>query len=135
MDKKKLALIHVVKKELNLSDEAYRNILQQTTGVSSAKDLDEAKFKKLMKVFVRSPYYRINRDGLTLRQKMLLESLGRDLHWDEKHLNNFVKKYYHKPSVNVLSRREARKAIESLKHIHARQIQAEKGDQQHGDKS
>jgi len=41
LDKKKLAVIHIVKKELNLSEETYRNLLKEATGVLSAKDLDE----------------------------------------------------------------------------------------------
>jgi len=46
MDRKKLAIVHIVKKELNLSDEEYRSILQQAAGVSSARDLDDEKFRK-----------------------------------------------------------------------------------------
>ncbi|MCK5162057.1 MAG: DUF1018 domain-containing protein, partial [Candidatus Aureabacteria bacterium] len=62
MDRKKLALIHIIKKELNLSDAEYRNILEQVTGVRSAKDLNEEKFRKLMHYFVRTEHYRINAD-------------------------------------------------------------------------
>ena len=65
MDIKKLAAIHIVKKELKLSDEEYRNILKEVTGVSSAKELDDDKFRKLMNFFVRSKYYRINPFNLT----------------------------------------------------------------------
>ena len=42
IDHKKLAVIHIVKRELGLSDEEYRNILHTAAGVQSAKDLDEA---------------------------------------------------------------------------------------------
>lgn len=48
IDQKKLALIHIVKKELQLSDEEYRHILFKAVGVHSAKELDERKFSKLM---------------------------------------------------------------------------------------
>jgi len=120
MDHKKLALIHIIKRELNLSDETYREILQQAAGVKSAKDLDAAKFRKLMNHFVRSPYYRLNARGLTLRQKMLIQSLARDLGWDTRHLNNFILKYYHQPGSRSLSRGEAMKLIESLKQVRQR---------------
>jgi len=120
MDRKKLALIHIIKRELNLSDEAYRDILFRAAGVESAKDLDAAKFRKLMNHFVRSPYYRVNQRGLTLRQKILIQSLARDLGWDTRHLDNFIRKYHHCPGCLDLSRREAINVIESLKQIRNR---------------
>lgn len=132
MDQKKLALIHIIKKELNLGDQEYRRILQQAAGVTSAKELDDAKFRKLMNYFVRSRYYRVNAYGLTLRQKLFIEFMARDLGWDEKHLNNFIKKYYHRPSVDRLNKAEAAKAIESLKSIQTRTMFHREGDEKHG---
>ncbi|MFH1338655.1 MAG: phage protein GemA/Gp16 family protein [Candidatus Omnitrophota bacterium] len=117
MDRKKLALIHIIKKELNLSDGEYRDILRQATGVSSAKELDEEKFRKLMKYFVRSGYYRINPDGLTIRQKLYIGYLARRLGWTDEHVDNFIRKYYHKPRIDLLTRKEAIKTIESLKKV------------------
>ncbi len=117
MDKKKLALIHIIKKELNLGDAEYRRILQQAVGVQSAKDLDEVSFKKLMNYFVRSKYYQVNRFGLTMRQKMYLKYLVQELGWDDTHINNFLGKYYHKYEIDKLTKNEAIKVIESLKSI------------------
>ena len=117
MDKKKLALIHIIKKELNLSEEEYRNILRQVADVESAKDLDEAKFRKLMNYFVRSKHWQVNRWGLTIKQKLYIKYLKQELGWSNEHLDNFLKKYYHEPGVDKLSRKEAIKAIESLKNI------------------
>jgi hypothetical protein len=42
----KLKLIHVARGELDLSEEAYRQILSHHAGVQSAKDLDDGGFKK-----------------------------------------------------------------------------------------
>lgn len=117
MDRKKLAVIHIIKKELNLGEREYRNILKTATGVTSAKDLDDEKFRRLMKFFVRSKYYRLNAYGLTIRQKLFIGYLAKQLGWTEEHLNNFIKKYYHKQTVDKLSKKEAVKVIESLKHI------------------
>jgi hypothetical protein len=117
MDPKKLAVIHIIKKELNLTDAEYRNILQAASGVMSAKDLDEDKFKRLMNYFVRSRHYRVNRYGLTLRQKLFIQSLVHELEWNEEHLRNFLSKYYHKEKIDQLSKAEAMKVIESLKNI------------------
>lgn len=121
MDRKKLALVHIIKKELKLSEEEYRNILEQAAGVESAKDLDEEKFGKLMRYFVRSRYYQVNPFGLTMRQKLYIDYLAKELGWDGGHLNNFVHKYYHKPTADRLTKREAIKAIESLKAIRQRE--------------
>ncbi len=117
MDRKKLAIIHIVKKELNLGDDEYRKILQDVTGVSSAKELDDVKFRKLMNFFVRSKYYQANPLGLTIKQKLYIKYLSQKLGWQEEHLNNFLQKYYQKAVTDMLTRKEAIKAIESLKNI------------------
>ncbi len=126
MDKKKLALIHIIKKELNLSDEEYRGILQEVTGLRSAKDLDEDKFRKLMNYFVHSKYYQINPFGLTMRQKLYIKYLAQQMGWLQEHLDNFLRKYYHKSDIDKLTKEEAIKAIESLKNVKEHQkIQGE----------
>lgn len=117
MDRKKLAVIHIVKKELNLSDAKYRSILHQVAGVKSAKELDEQNFRKLMNYFVRSKYYQVNPFGLTIKQKLYIKYLSQELNWEEEHLNNFIHKYYHKANLDKLNRREAIRLIESLKSI------------------
>ena len=117
MDRSKLALIHIVKKELGLSDEEYRRMLYEAAGVRSAKDLDEVSFRKLMNYFVRSPHYRINPLGLTIKQKLYIKFLASQMDWTGEHLDNFVHKYYHKSTVDALSKKEARNLIESLKNV------------------
>jgi len=117
MDQKKIAVVHIVKKELNLSDEEYRDILRKVAGVSSSKELDDAGFRKLMNYFVRSKFYRLNPDGMTLKQKLYIKHLSEAVGWDEGHLNNFIHKYYHESSLDALTRKEAMKLIESLKSI------------------
>jgi len=124
MDNKKLALIHIIKKELNLTDEEYRAILQEAAGVSSAKDLDGQKFRKLMNYFVRSRYYRVNSFGLTMKQKLYIKYLTDSLGWDEPHVKNFLHKYYHKSSLDFLTKKEGIHVIESLKKITEHQKKA-----------
>ncbi len=119
MDKKKLAVIHIVKKELNLSDEEYRAILREAAGVNSATELDDEKFRALMNYFVRSRHYRVNAYGVTIRQKLFLKYLAQQLQWEEAHLANFLHKYYGKSSIDALTKKQASKAIESLKSIRA----------------
>jgi phage gp16-like protein len=119
IDNKKLALIHIVKKELNLSDAQYREILRNATGVETARDLDEKKFRKLMNVFMRSGRYRKRPGGITLRQKYFIRNLYQDLGWDPRHFGNFLKKYHHRKSLDRLTKKEAIKVIESLKKVKA----------------
>jgi len=73
LDNGKLAVIHIVKKELGLSDSEYRKILREVTGVDSAKELDYEGFRKLMNYFVRSDHYRINSFGMTVKQKVFID--------------------------------------------------------------
>jgi hypothetical protein len=117
LDHKKLAVIHIVKKELGLADQEYRDALEKITGVRSAKELDEAGFRKLMRHFARSRHYRVNAQGLTFRQQLFIKHLVTDLGWDQTHFRNFLRKYYRQETITTLSRREASKVIESLKQI------------------
>jgi hypothetical protein len=125
LDRKKLALIHIVKKELKISDPDYRCILRRIAGVDSARDLDEAGFRKLMRFFVRSDYYRVNAFGMTLKQKLFIKALTRQLGWDPAHVRNFIRKYYQREGLDALSRKDASKLIESLKAIQAHEARAE----------
>lgn len=125
LDRKKLALIHIVKKELGVSDRDYRCLLKRIAGVDSSKDLDEAGFRKLMRFFVRSDYYRVNAFGMTLKQKLFIKVLARQLGWEETHLRNFIHKYYRREGLDALTRKEASKLIESLKAIRTRETRGE----------
>jgi hypothetical protein len=123
MDRKRLALIHIIKKELNLSDDQYRQILSEAAGVNSAKELDEEKFRRLLHYFVRSRHWQVNRYGLTLRQKLYIEHMARELEWTPVHLDNFIHKYFHRQGVATLTRRQAIKAIEALKNVKQHSLQ------------
>ncbi len=124
LDRKKLAIIHITKKELGLDDQQYRDLLEQATGVRSAKELDEEGFRKLMRFFARSKHFRAHATAVTLRQKMYVRHLVEDLGWDENHLHNFIAKYYHRQRLDELGRREASKLIEALKNILTRRFAA-----------
>ena len=102
---------------MELGDEDYHCLLKRIAGVESAKDLDEAGFRKMMRFFVRSDYYRANSFGMTLKQKLFIKSLAGQLGWEETRLTNFIRKYYRRPGLDHLNRKEASKRIESLKAI------------------
>ncbi len=117
LDHKKLAVIHIVKRELGFSDEEYRDFLEKSCGVRSAKKLNEVSFRQLMRDFARSRYYRLNPQGLTIRQKLYVLHLVEDLGWSRSHFNNFLHKYYHKTAIDNCSKVEASRVIESLKQV------------------
>jgi hypothetical protein len=120
MDRRRLAAIHIIKRELELSDDAYRRILRKVAGVSTSKDLDDAGFHRLMRYLVRSRHYRVDPGGLSLRQKLYLDHLREACGWTQSHFDNFLHKYYHVETLEALSGRAASKVIESMKHIQAR---------------
>ena len=124
LDRKKLALIHIVKKELGIGDEDYQCLLKRIAGVESAKDLDQAGFRKMMRFFVRSDYFRANSFGMTLKQKLFIKALASQLGWEETHLTNFIRKYYQREGLEALTRKEASKLIESLKAVRAHEAGA-----------
>ena len=117
MDKKKLAVIHIVKKELSLSDGEYRNILERITGVRSAKDLTDNQFHKLMRYFVRTRHFRVTNNGITLRQEYYLRQLKERLQWDDAHFQNFMHKYFHNRELKTYTRHDASNLIVALKAI------------------
>lgn len=48
IERKKLALVHLAKKTLDMHDDDYRALLKRTAGVESAKDLDSNGFAAVM---------------------------------------------------------------------------------------
>ncbi len=117
MDKKKLAVIHIVKRELSLSDDEYRNILERVTGVRSAKDLTDNQFHKLMRYFVKTRHYQVSNKGITMRQKYYLQQLKERLRWDDAHFLNYIHKYFQNRDLNTYSKHEASNLIVALKAI------------------
>jgi len=117
MDKKKLAVIHIVKRELSLSDDEYRNTLERIAGVRSAKDLTDDQFHKLMRYFVRTRHYRVANKGITLRQKYYLRQLKERLQWDDSHFQNYIHKYFYNRDLSTYSRHDASNLIIALKSI------------------
>jgi len=117
MDKKKLAVIHIVKRELSLSDDDYRDILERVASVRSAKDLTDDQFHKLMRYFVRTRHYRVTGKGITLRQKYYIRQLKERLQWDDSHFQNYIHKYFHSRDLNSYTKHDASNLIVALKAV------------------
>ncbi|BDU50242.1 phage protein GemA/Gp16 family protein [Haliovirga abyssi] len=114
---KKIQLIHIIKKELNLSDKEYREILKNAVGVESSKELDDIKFNLLMKYFIKTKHYKKNRNSITLKQKLYIKSLIKKLQWDNEHFENFLKKYEHINNLEKCTKVKATNIIVALKNI------------------
>jgi hypothetical protein len=117
IDKKKLAVIHIIKKEKSLNDEEYRGILKRVAGVHSSRNLTDSQFQKLMRYFVRTKHYRATAKGITLRQKYYIKQLKNDLGWDDSHFLNYINKYFHNRDLETYSKREASNLIVALNTI------------------
>ncbi len=117
MDKKKLAVIHIVKRELSLSDDEYRNTLERIAGVRTAKDLTDDQFHKLMSYFVRTRHYRVTGKGITLRQTYYIRQLKERLQWNDSHFQNYIHKYFHNRDLNTYTKHDASNLIIALKAV------------------
>jgi hypothetical protein len=61
---------------------------------------------------------------MTLKQKLFIKALARQLDWDPDHLRNFIRKYYQRDGLDALTRKEASNLIESLKAIRVHEPRA-----------
>ena len=117
ISQQKLAVIHLTKNKLGLTDEEYRRRMFASVGVRSAKDLTEEMFRKVLRDFVRSPFYQANDSGMTLKQKWFIENLAKKMGWDSQHLNHFITKHFHEQDLGSLNKKEASYLINALKHM------------------
>lgn len=124
LKREQLAVIHVAKKELNLDDDTYREILRQTAGVASSKELDAQGFERLMTRLNQLGFKRkapkkpkMAKDGQALilpGQMELIASLYGRLGWTERDRRaGFNRRQIGKPWPQTRS--EANKIIEALK--------------------
>ena len=131
--KKQLALLHVAKNELALDDIDYRNVLDLYGGVTSAKDLDNDSFKRVLiylekvgfknrarKVHQRNKPLVSNPDGLPYPAQLnKLEQLFVEMDINESsRKQGFCRRVIKKPWPQT--RDETSKVIEGLKAMVAR---------------
>jgi hypothetical protein len=115
--RKQLALIHILKRELKLSDRIYRALLMRTANVRSAADLDTLGFRRVINHMHQMRRNQRGPGSITDRQCAFVRALAGRLVWDAAHLRNFLVKYYGENNLGRLSRREGAKVIESLKNV------------------
>lgn len=129
---KKIAVLHVAKKQLGLDDDNYRDILRRYGGVESATDLDEIGFSYVMRYMTalgfRSTWTKRtfgNRPGMAspaqieLMRKLWLSYHGADD--GETALNAWLSKYHKISTLRFVSAEKAAKIVAALKAMVVRQ--------------
>jgi hypothetical protein len=127
----KLKLIHVARRELDLTEEAYREILRHHGGVESAKDLDDEGFDRVLFCYKALGFWVKRRweqtrprdpgNLPTPGQLKVIEHLWRDLAEYEAGAAHtaFRRGFYEKrlkiPALGPQTRAQANAAIEALK--------------------
>lgn len=128
---KKIALLHVAKKQLGLDDDAYRDILRRFGGVDSAADLDEIGFfhvtKHLTALGFRSTWTKRtfgNRPDMaspaqvTLMRDLWARAYGPDE--NDMKLNAWLARYHHIGALRFVDANKVSKVIHALKRMAAR---------------
>lgn len=115
--RKQLALIHILKRDLKLSDREYRALLLHTANVRSAADLDSLGFRRVINRMYQLRRSRLGSGSITDRQCAFVHALAGRLGWDATHLQNFLWKCHGEKNVGRLSRQDGGKVIESLKGV------------------
>ena len=91
--KNQLAVIHILKKDYQISDNDYEDILWNTFNVGSSRDLDEEEANK----FIHILNYKYNEDYKRGYDTAISEVCGKDL--DEQFRFFYKKRYDKLPSV------------------------------------
>jgi phage gp16-like protein len=122
----KLKLLHTAKRQLNLSDPQYRAILQKAAGVSSARDLDEDGFERVLTRFQALGFKTLrehrgfgDRPGMaTPAQLELIRKLWREFTGgNDKGLEHWIERWYRISALRFLDSEGAHKAITALKRM------------------
>ena len=132
INRKQIALVHVAKAKLSLSDAMYRSALIQIADVTSSTDLDTAGFEALMGYFEylgfkplrsKGPDYG-NRPGMaSFAQIEFIRTLWREYthgQAGEEELNKWLERCWKVSSLRFMSADTAPKAITALKAMKAR---------------
>ena len=136
LSRKQLALVHIAKQQLGLSEEGYRAILRHMGDAESSKYLDQTGFELAMQYMValgfRSEFterfYGHRRGIATPAQVSLIRAL-----WDEYTdgestelaLGEWLGRTFNVSALRFVTRAQARKASAALKAMKARKFENE----------
>jgi len=128
---KKVALVHVAKRQVGLEDAEYRTMLVRVAGVDSAADLTEADFELVMRELTRLGFR--PRKGFGRREGFASPAQVKLIRvlWDEfqgklggdagdKALNAWLTRYHHVSALRFLTTEKAAAVLTGLKQMVAR---------------
>lgn len=126
----KIALLHVAKRDLGLSDDDYRAILLRLANVESSRDLDllgfEAVIAYIGQLGFKSSWQKRTfghrRDMASPAQVDLIRRLWRDYHGsdDDAALNAWLNHFHHIAALRFVDAEKAQPVIAALKAMVAR---------------
>jgi phage gp16-like protein len=133
IDRRKIALLHVAKAKLGLSDETYRLALAHIAGVTSSTELDLAGFEAIMGFFEWMGFKPLrpngpsfgNRPGMaSFAQIALIRALWHEYthsaYAGEGELNKWLERCFKVSSLRFLKAEAAPKVITALKAMKGR---------------
>lgn len=122
MTRKELAIIHILKKELNLTDDDYRTLLWNNYRVESSKSLTTPQYKDLVATLrgmqsgsTLSPTIPNNPQQITTPQKSYITSLAKI--GNIRNIPAFITKVIDRPiaTLDDLTKKEASRVITILR--------------------
>jgi len=129
LTKKQIALIHVARQKLDMSDNAYRTVLAKLCGKTSTTELDQDDFEVLLAFFEYSgfkpvvaggPDYGARPGMASFAQLELIRTLWAEYTKGGPGLQAWLKRCFKIDSDRFLTAGDARKAIVALKAMKAR---------------
>lgn len=126
--KKQLALIHILKNQLNLDENTYRSMLWEAFKVNSSKDLSPAQASDLIdwlkKQLPPQQVYHYNNHFLSRAQRQYILDLSQNR---ITNLKAFCSKIVHRniENIDTLSKKEAINIINALKRYHRKAAAAQ----------
>jgi phage gp16-like protein len=135
IDKKEIAVIHIAKTQLGISEEDYRAILKQQCGVESSKQLDKRGLATLMDYFAKLGFKstaRARRFGqragmatpgqVTLMRKLWEEYTG--VVSGDQEMGKWLHRHFKISALRFVSSEKAPKVIHALRHMAAQRRSA-----------
>ncbi|MBQ2260396.1 MAG: regulatory protein GemA [Loktanella sp.] len=131
MSKKQLAILHVAKGKLALSEAQYRTALVQIAGVTSSTELDQGGFEAMMGFFEYLGFKPLSASGpdygerpgmASFAQIELIRTIWSEYtnQGGEDALNKWLTRTFKVSSLRFLTMTKARNAIAALKHMKSR---------------
>lgn len=132
LSQKQIAVLHVARRDLNLTDESYRDILMRIGGCESSRDLHPIAFERVMAYFAKLGFRSTwtqrtfgNRPGMASPAQVdLIRKLWRQYHGDDQndaHLNAWLSRFHKVSALRFVDEKKVIKVLAALKAMTARQ--------------